>query len=83
MTRTCAAIGRKFGRSAYAVYQRSRRLGVWPTREDWVTSGVAAQITGFSQQWLSKLARIGKVRARRVPGGRWWLFDPRQLTTCK
>lgn len=74
-SRSCKAIGRKLGRSAHAVYRRSARLGVWPTKQDWVTSSVAAEIAGVSQQWLTSLARRGRVRARRVPGGKWWLFD--------
>lgn len=50
-----------------------------PTRQDWVTSTVAAELTGLSAQWLTQMARAGSVRARRVPGGRWWLFDMEAL----
>ena len=81
-TRTCAAIGRKLGRSACAVYCRARRIGCWPTTCDLITSTMAAKLMGVTPQWITSLARRGKIKARRVPGGRWWLFDPKWFKQC-
>lgn len=62
------------GRSELAVRKRCARLRLCPTREGGLTSTQAAKIAGYSPQWLTHLARTGQVKARRVPGGRWWLF---------
>lgn len=69
-------IARKLGRSVKAIENRSRRTGCWPTKGDLMTSGEAAKISGWSQQWCIKLAKREKFKAKRVPGGRWWLIDP-------
>lgn len=76
---TVGAIARHLGRSERAVRHWCERNRVAPTRDEWVTSGIAAELTGLSPQALTKAARAGRVRARRVPGGRWWLFDPASL----
>jgi hypothetical protein len=68
-------IARKLGRSPHAVYQRR----YWPTRDEYLTSGEASRISGYSSQYLTSLARRHKVKAHRVPGGRWWLFNARHL----
>lgn len=73
---TPEAIARRLGRTPAAV---ARWLYTWrqgPTRQTWLTSGQAAKLAGCTQQWLTRLAKAGRARARRVPGGRWWLFDP-------
>lgn len=68
-------IAAKIGRSPHAVYQRRYA----PTRDEYLTSGMAAMETGYSAQWLTALARQGRTRAHRVPGGRWWLFKRETL----
>ena len=73
-TMRAVTIGRKLGRSEGAIVKRCRKLGIAVTKDGVVTSGVAAQITGLSPQYLTRLARQGRIPARRVPGGRWWCF---------
>lgn len=63
-------IAAELSRSPYAVYQRRYS----PTRDEYLTSGLAARETGYSAQWLTTMARQRRIRAHRVPGGRWWLF---------
>ena len=70
-----AAIGRRLGRSERAVLKRCQRIGISPCRNGWVTSGRAAALTGRTPQALTRAAREGRIRAHRVPGGRWWLFN--------
>jgi hypothetical protein len=72
-------IARALGRTPAAVRSWCARHGQWPTTQHLVTSGWAAQLTGLTPQRLTALARAGAVPARRVPGGRWWLFDPERL----
>jgi len=43
---------------------------------------MAAKLMGVTPQWITSLARRGKIKARRVPGGRWWLFDPKWFKQC-
>lgn len=76
---TPAAIARALGRTEKAVIQYIWRHHLSPTRQHLVTSGVASEISGLSQQRLTTLARQGRIAARRVPGGRFWLFDPERL----
>jgi len=78
-TWTNKTIAKKIGRSIKAVENRSRRISCWPTTGDLMTSGEAAKMSGWSQQYCTMLAREKKVKAKRVPGGRWWLFDPVQF----
>jgi hypothetical protein len=68
-------IARKLGRSQRSVYKR----GYWPTRDEYLTSGQASQVTGYTPQYLTSLARKHKIKAHRVPGGKWWLFNARHL----
>lgn len=69
-----ATIARRLGRSERAVIRRCNRLHLAASKDGVVTSGVAAQLTGLSPQYLTRLARQGRIPARRMPGGRWWLF---------
>lgn len=69
------AIGRHLGRTAKAVEQRMARARLFPTRLHLLTSGEMSRLTGLSPQHLTALARVKHIRARRVPGGRWWLFS--------
>jgi len=77
-----AALARRLGRSEAAVRNYCQRTGLAPTRQLWVTSGVAAALTGYTPQYLTRLARAGRVVARpnRTPlegrrtRRRWWLF---------
>ncbi len=70
-----AQIARRLGRTEKAVARYCERRGWYPTRMDRLTSGMLARETGLSPQRLTALARAGRLAARRVPGGRWWLFD--------
>lgn len=69
-------LARRLGRTAKAVRQWRERNGVYPTQYGWLRSGEAAVETGMTAQGLTRAAREGRISARRVPGGRWWLFDP-------
>lgn len=72
-------IARHLGRTPKAVRRWMERTGQYPQTQDLVTSGVAAEVTGRSPGHLRRLARTGRVRARRVPDGRHWLFDLDEL----
>jgi excisionase family DNA binding protein len=74
-------IAKRLERSYWAVYQKSRKLGCWPTKCEFLTSGQAAEMTGYTQQWIVKLVKQKKVKAHRVPGGKWWLIDVESLET--
>jgi len=74
-TWTIGAIAKALGRTPKAAYRRAQRQRCWPTRGSALTSGQAAELLGVTQQTMSKRARLGIVKARRVPGGSWWLFD--------
>lgn len=74
-----ATIARRLGRSEKGVRHWLWRHRQAPTLQDLVTSGLAAELSGYTPQHLTALARAGRVRARRVPGGRWWLFEPTTL----
>lgn len=76
---TLATLARHLGRSPKAVEQWCWRHGCFPTRGSWYTSGEAARRTGLSPQWLTALCRERRIRARRVPGGRWWLIAPEEV----
>lgn len=77
--RTVPAIARALGRSEKGVRRWCERHGHSATTELLMTSGRAARIAGVSPQRLTALARQGRVRARRVPGGRWWLWRVEDL----
>lgn len=72
-------IARKLGRTPKAVLMKARKLNCWPTNGELMTSGEAAKISGYTQQWCVKLAKKKKVKAKRTPGGRWWLFSPEEF----
>jgi len=72
-------IARKLGKSVSAVRAWCNAHGISPRKRHLLTSGQAARMVGCSCQWLTELARAGRLKARREPGGRWWLFDPRNL----
>lgn len=78
-TKTKAEIGQELGRSRRAVEQHLCRIHQHARNQDLLTSGQAAEACGLSAQYLTELARAGRVKAQREPGGRWWLFDPEGL----
>lgn len=78
-TRTREWIAEQLGRTPRGVQQRLCRIHQHARNQDWLSSGAAAEASGYSQQHLSALARRGRLRARRVPGSRDWLFDPEGL----
>lgn len=51
----------------------------------WYTTGQAAQVTGYSPQWMSQCCREGKLRCRRPPRSlrhpnySWWLVAPEEV----
>lgn len=52
--------------------------GIAPTlRDDLLTTGHVADILGYSQQWVLRLWKRGRLRGWRNPGGRWLLI-PRE-----
>jgi excisionase family DNA binding protein len=48
-----------------------------PVVEGWITTAEAGELTGYSIEYLRRLARKGKVKAHKV--GRSWLFDKEDL----
>jgi len=77
---TIPEIAAALGRSPSAVKTWCWRHGHSSRNQDLLTSGDAARLFGVSCQWLTELARTKRLRkARREPGGRWWLFDPDEL----
>lgn len=83
LMRTPAEIARRLGRSLRAVEQICVKHHLYATRQHYVTSREAARITGLSQQWLTELVRTKRLRAIRIRGGRWWLFNPKTLQRFK
>jgi hypothetical protein len=80
---TRPTIARHLGRTPRAIRGWCWRHGQNPRNQHLLTSGQAAKITGLSQQWLTEMARAGRIKARREPGGRWWLFSPAALERIK
>lgn len=72
--RRAAVIAARIGRTEKAVCRWCERHGHFPTTQHLMTSGRAARYAGVSPQALTALARGRLISARRVPGGRWWLF---------
>lgn len=79
---TLGAIAAHLGRTTESVQKWCWRNHQSATRQHLVTSGQAAELTGWSQQWITSLCRRGQIRAHKKPGGRWWLIDPDQLPRC-
>lgn len=68
-------IARQVGRSVSSVRHWCSRHNQSPRNQHLLTSGQAARSYGCSPQWLTELARLRRIPARREPGGRWWLFS--------
>jgi len=68
-------IAQALGRTEKGVGQYCQQHGIWPCKQRWLTSGAASLRCGLSPQYLTQLARAGRQKAHRNPGGRWWLFD--------
>jgi excisionase family DNA binding protein len=68
-------IARRLGKSRSAVRAWCWRHGINARSRHLMTSGQAAKYVNRSCQWLTELARSGRIKARREPGGRWWLFS--------
>jgi hypothetical protein len=56
-------------RALSLAYDIAPRASVSP--DDMVSTAVAAEILGKSEQWIRKLIREGKLAGGRI-GGRWW-----------
>lgn len=78
-----SSIAMKLGRTEKAVARWCEKARICPTHDTWITSGWAAEMSGVSPQYLTRLAREGRIKARRVPGGRWWLYSPEHLATFR
>lgn len=76
---TIGQIAEQLGRSPRSVKGWCWRHGQSSRNQDQLTSGDAARMLGVSCQYLTSLARTGRLKAHREPGGRWWLFDPDAL----
>lgn len=76
-----AEIARRLGIAPRTIENWRWRLGIWHTRRtSWYTTGEAARVTGLSPQWLSRLARTGRIQARQRGGRRhWWLIAPEDV----
>jgi len=77
---TRVTIARKLGRTPRAVEaMQQRRRGLCPTQQVYVTARQAALRVGLSPQYVETLCRRGRIKAHRVPGGRWWLVSDREI----
>lgn len=73
-------LAKKLNMSERTVWNYYSRYHCSPrNRGGWYTTGQAARVTGLSMQWLSRLCREGKVRARRLPGSGWWQIHPEDV----
>lgn len=45
--------------------------------EDWITTTEAAQLSGYDPEHVRRLARAGKIKARKW--GRDWMIDGKSL----
>ena len=73
-------IAERLGISPGAVIRLMWREGLSPTqRDDLLTTGHAADILGYSQQWINGLCRRGILHGWRNPGGRWWLIPREEI----
>lgn len=78
--RSRLAIARQLGRTPRAVEaMQQRRPGLWATQQDAVTARQAAQIIGVSHTVMYRWLAAGRLRAHRLPGGRVWLIDVREV----
>jgi excisionase family DNA binding protein len=76
--RTPEWIAKRLGISARRVRNLIWQEGLCPTqRDELLTTGEAAEILGYTQQWVLRLVKAGKLRGHRNPGGRWMLI-PRE-----
>lgn len=76
-------IARRLGRTVRAIEDICKKHHIAATRHGYLTSTEAARKTGLSPQYLTELARAKKLRAIRIRGGRWWLFNPKTLDRFK
>lgn len=74
-----AAIARHLGRTEKAVRRYQERRGLFCCTGWLLTSGHASRLCGCSPQRLTALARAGRIKARRMPRGHWWLFRQEDL----
>lgn len=73
--RTPEWIGRRLGMSPEAVVRFMWRYGCAPTtRDDLLSPLEVGEILGYTQQWVVRLIKRGRLRGWRNPGGRWWLI---------
>jgi hypothetical protein len=84
-TRTDRWIARRLGIAPRTLENWRWRLRIWKTQQrGWYTTGEAALVTGYTPQWLARLAREKRIRARRVKPRRrahhaWWLIAPEEV----
>lgn len=80
-TYTHRELARRIGRSERAVKRwcAKERICASKSCACWVPSGVAAEMTGYTQQYLTGLARQRRIRSHRMPGGQWWLLHTASL----
>ena len=73
-TNTYADIARHLGRSLGSVIARAAKTHNTPMQAGLLTTAELAELLGCSVQYVARLARSGQIPARRVPGGRTWLY---------
>jgi len=78
---TYAEIAARMGRTERAVRHWCERSHNTPLNMHLMTTTEVAEEWGVSVQYVARLARQGKLPARRVPGGRRWLFDPERVSS--
>lgn len=77
------AIAKHLDRSVRSVQKQKVKYHQHALNQELVPSGVASQVTGYTPQGLTKMAREGRLKARRKPKSKWWLFYPPELENLK
>lgn len=72
-------IAQRLGRTTQAVMSLVNRRRYAPTRMHLMTTAEVAAEWGVSVQYVARLAREGRLTARRVPLGRMWLYNAETL----
>lgn len=72
-------IAKHLGCCEHAVRRIISAWGLAPQDQDWMTVPDAARLAGISENSLRRKASHGIVRAKKIPGKRFWIVDPATL----
>jgi hypothetical protein len=72
---TDSTIARHLGRTEYAVRKYRQRLHQHYANQDLISTGQLAKLVNKSPQYIRRMAREGKIKARHKPHSNRWLFS--------